>query len=135
MKKSTEKLFTFVFGVIFVVVLLIIAIKFPEPTPFQYTIFRITLALAAAGVATMLTGFIDINISNIVKASGALAVFVLVYFYNPAQTVITEKHLNDETMRSSINSHSSETPDVEKTRSGRVIDGSPIDGKPIGIRN
>ncbi len=41
----------FVFGVAFVVALLVLAIKFPNPALFQYNVFRIVLALAAAGVA------------------------------------------------------------------------------------
>jgi len=84
MNKSVERFLAFGFGIIFVVVLLILAIKFPNPTPFQYTVFRIVLALAAGGVAGMIPGFLTIEISKWLRAGGALAVFVIVYFYSPA---------------------------------------------------
>ena len=53
MNKSLERYLAFGFGVIFVVVLLVLAYRFPYPTPFQYTVFRIVLALAAGGVAAI----------------------------------------------------------------------------------
>ena len=84
MQKNYEKILAFVFGVIFVVVLLYAAFAVPNPTAFQYTVFRIVLALAAAGVAGMFSGFLNIKISNWLKAGGALAVFAIVYFYAPA---------------------------------------------------
>jgi hypothetical protein len=51
-----ERISIFAFGVIFVIALLLLAIFFPEPTPFQYQVFRIVLALAAAGVAALIPG-------------------------------------------------------------------------------
>lgn len=88
MKKRTQQLFAFGFGVTFVVTMLILAIAFPNPTPFQYTVFRVTLALATAGVTAMIPGFIEIELPNWLRAGGALAVFVVVYFYNPASLVV-----------------------------------------------
>lgn len=77
----------FVFGVVFVIVLLTVAVFFPNPTAFQYTIFRSVLSLAAAGVAAMIPGFISLSVSKWLRAGGALAVFAVVYFYNPAALV------------------------------------------------
>jgi hypothetical protein len=77
----------FAFGVVFVVALLVLAIAFPEPTPFQYTVFRIVLALAVAGVAALIPGFVELNIAAWLKAGGAMAVFAIVYFYSPAQLI------------------------------------------------
>lgn len=87
--KTQQSTLAFLFGVVFVVVLLVIAIGFPTPTPFQYTVFRIVLALAAAGVAAMIPGFISVEFKTWVKAGGALAVFVIVYFVNPASLLTT----------------------------------------------
>ncbi len=79
----------FGFGVAFVVALLCLAVVFPTPTVFQYNVFRIVLSLAAAGVAAMIPGFIELKLSTIagllIRAGGALAVFVIVFFFNPAQ--------------------------------------------------
>jgi hypothetical protein len=87
MNKKTQKLTAFIFGVVFVVVLIVLAIAFPNPTPFQYTVFRVILALASAGVAAMIPGFLEIEVPNWIRAGGALAVFIVVYFYNPASLV------------------------------------------------
>ena len=78
-----ERIAIFAFGATFVTALLVRAVVFPEPTPFQYTVFRIVLALAAAGIAAFKT---------IVRAGGALAVFVIVYFFSPAGLVVTPRH-------------------------------------------
>jgi hypothetical protein len=84
MSKSVERYLAFGFGVVFVVVLLVLATRYPNPTPFQYTVFRIVLALASGGVAAMIPGFLSVQVSTWLRAGGALAVFVIVYFYSPA---------------------------------------------------
>lgn len=90
--ETAQIIVAFVFGVAFVVALLVLAIKFPTPTPFQYSVFRIVLALAAAGVAAMIPGFINIEVSAstqlLIRAGGAIAVFVVGFFFNPAQLAV-----------------------------------------------
>lgn len=85
--KNIQKLLAYVFGVVFIVVMLIIAIFIPEPKPFQYLVFRIVLSLAIAGVAAMIPGFLEVEISNYLRAGGALAVFIIVYSSNPVNLV------------------------------------------------
>lgn len=96
---SPQIFIAFGFGVVFVVVTIVIAVAFPHPTPFQYNVFRIVLALAAAGVAAMVPGFIDIKISSttglLIRAGGALAIFVIAYFFNPAQLAI-QREINPD---------------------------------------
>jgi hypothetical protein len=87
MSKKAEKLLAFSFGVVFALAMLILAIAFPSPTAFQYTVFRIVLALATAGVAAMIPGFIEVSVAGWLRAGGALAVFAVVYFYNPASLI------------------------------------------------
>ncbi|WP_417909569.1 hypothetical protein [Candidatus Electronema sp. PJ] len=48
--EAHTKLLAFFFGLCFAVIMLVLAVWFPKPTAFQYMVFRITLALAAAGV-------------------------------------------------------------------------------------
>jgi len=72
------------FGVLFIGVLLVMAVAIRCPTPFQYTVFRIVLALAAAGAAAMIPGFLKVDLSTGIRAGGALAVFVIVFFFTPA---------------------------------------------------
>ena len=95
MSKFAERIAAFAFGVVFVAVLLVLAVAFPNPTPFQYTTFRIVLALAAGGIAAMIPGFLAVNVSTWLRAGGALAVFAIVYFYSPAELtgVKTESQL------------------------------------------
>ncbi len=100
MRKPTERHLAFAFGVVFVIVILVLATSVPNPTPFQYTVFRIVLALAAGGVAAMIPGFLTVTVPNLVRAGGALAVFAIVYFYSPAELtgvrVKTEKEIEVE---------------------------------------
>ena len=70
-----------IFGIVFLLVMLIIAIFFPHPSKFQLLVFRITLALAAAGVTAMIPGFIKVDIPKYVKAGGPIAVFVMIYWF------------------------------------------------------
>lgn len=93
MNKSTQQILAFAFGVVFIVIMLAISIAIPYPTSFQVFTFRITLALAAAGVVAMLPGFLHFEINKFVRASGALAAFVIIYFVNPPDLTIQNKQV------------------------------------------
>lgn len=84
MNKSKERMFALIFGVIFVAAILVIAIRISTPTPFQYAVFRITLSLAAAGFVSMTPGFLTVEVGRNIRAGGALAVFIVVFFFAPA---------------------------------------------------
>lgn len=89
MNKKSQIICAFVFGCTFVCALLVLALFIPNPTPYQYQTFRIVMALAAAGAAAMIPGFLklefDATANVLIRAGGALAVFVIVYFFNPAK--------------------------------------------------
>jgi Protein of unknown function (DUF4019) len=74
---------SFVFGLIFVSTLLVLAVAIPNPTEAQLQTFRTVLALAAAGIGAVLPGFIEVRYRDIVRASGALALFAIIYFFSP----------------------------------------------------
>jgi len=97
---SAQTIAVFIFGVALILTMLILALKFPRPTHFQYNIFRITFALASAGVAAVIPGFIDLKISPssylLVRAGGALGVFVLVFFFNPAKYKIENVSVDEK---------------------------------------
>lgn len=84
MSKKIQIILSFVFGVVFVIVLLVIAFVQPEPSSFQYAVFRTVLAIAGAAVVAVIPGFIEVTIGKWLRAGGALAVFVLLYFWSPA---------------------------------------------------
>lgn len=76
----------FIFGCIFIIVLLVIALAIPEPTVQQTFIFRVILALAGAGVGAVIPGFLNIDgkiLEISLRATGALALFVIIYRMNP----------------------------------------------------
>jgi hypothetical protein len=89
-KGSANKgvILAFAFGVIFVTALLAFIVTVPNPTIEQFEVVRIVLALAAAGVAAMIPGFLNLQLGAgadlTLRAGGALAVFAVVYFYSPA---------------------------------------------------
>lgn len=91
--KSLQQLIAFVFGVVFTITLLTLAIFLPNPTEFQFIVFRIVLALAAAGVAAMIPGILEVRWSNWIKAGGALGVFVITYLYNPALPTLKDAEI------------------------------------------
>ena len=82
-----EKVSGFIFGVTFVTALLILIVFIPDPTPPQWAIFKTILALAAAGVGGILAGTIQVEGALqkwTIRAGGAIALFVLVFFFSPA---------------------------------------------------
>jgi hypothetical protein len=89
MEARTSAILAFTFGVLFVTALLVFALFVPNPTIQQFEIVRIILALAAGGVAAMIPGLLSLKLgaaANVaLRAGGALAVFVIVYFYSPAR--------------------------------------------------
>ena len=97
--KSLQRRAVFGFGISFIVIMLVIALGVPNPTDFQIFVFRIVLALAAAGVAAMIPGFINVEVSSTIKAGGAIAIFVIIYFFNPAKFVTTSINNNSADLR------------------------------------
>jgi len=87
LSQGQSGILAFVFGVIFVTVLLVVSLAVPNPTPTQYETFRTIMALAAGGVAAMIPGILKIDLKAgskfALQAGGALAVFVIVFFYHP----------------------------------------------------
>jgi|688.fasta_scaffold480969_1 hypothetical protein len=83
MTKQQEKTWAYITAIVFIACILIIAIFIPNPSSFQYTIFRIITSLAAAGFIAFVPGFLEVKINNYVRATGAIAAFVLVYFFIP----------------------------------------------------
>jgi hypothetical protein len=90
----------YVTGVVFLSGLLMIACymafrRNPAPIPREAMfLFRVILALAGAGFAVVLSGFIEIEGKVLLwqlKAGGSLAVFAIVYLMNPPD--LLEKRL------------------------------------------
>lgn len=105
--RRLQTLLAFGFGVLFVGAILVLATVFPTPTKTQYEVFRIVIALAGGGVGAVIPGLLDLQMNLglteqqklAIRAGGALAVFVIIYFYSPAQAVVS-----DATVRQTIES-------------------------------
>jgi hypothetical protein len=80
----------------FLLLLVALAILVPRPEPFQYAVFRVLLALAAAAFASTIPGLLHVTVSTFVKATGAIAVFVIVYFFSPANLVTQDPHVDGQ---------------------------------------
>lgn len=74
-------LLSFVFGLIFITAMLVLAVAHPNPTPSTQKTFTTVLALAAAGIGAALPGFLHIRHLPFIRAGGAIALFVIVYFF------------------------------------------------------
>lgn len=85
-----QKITAFVTGVVFLITLLIVAIFIPNPSDFQFFVFRVVLALAAGAFGAVIPGFIRANVRNWVRAGGAVALFVIVYFANPPALIANQ---------------------------------------------
>lgn len=93
MTRSTkaDKWVVYCSGCVFLIALLLIAIFIPEPTASQQTTFRIVLAIAAGAFGIGLPGLLHVEakinspwFSWVIRATGASAFFIVVYFWNPA---------------------------------------------------
>lgn len=88
--KGARRVTAVCLGIAFPRVLVALALAVPEPTPFQYTVFRIVLALASAAFAATIPGFLEVTVSGVAPASGAIAVFLIAYFFSPAGVVAND---------------------------------------------
>ena len=73
---------TFVFGVVFIASILVYAAFVKNPGPFAQQVFIVVLALAGAAVAALIPGILHVELPFL-RASGALAVFAVVFFFQP----------------------------------------------------
>jgi hypothetical protein len=83
-------------GVGLTTVILLLVLFVPCPSTTQYFVFRIIIALAAAGLASVIPGVLKLHVRSGITAGGALAVFVSIYFFDPASS-IGEARCNDGT--------------------------------------
>jgi MFS family permease len=88
LSKKQQLIISFVFGVVFILLLLVVVFIHPNPSPVQYLVIRVVLALAAAGVAAILPGTISTEYPDWARAGGALAVFLIVFFVNPPEVLV-----------------------------------------------
>ena len=83
----SERILLFLTAVAFLAALLFAAFWSDTMNEPQFFVVRLIAALAAAGFAVLLPGFLDLQFSvrreMMIRAGGAIAVFVLVWYINP----------------------------------------------------
>jgi hypothetical protein len=85
MTKNKQIRYGIISGTAFLLILLVIALTVKCPSSFLVLVSRIILSLAAAGYSICIPGAIDVKANNsLITASGAIAVFILIFFWNPA---------------------------------------------------
>ncbi|MCH1783507.1 hypothetical protein [Psychrobacter glaciei] len=75
-----------VFGFIVVIGVSWFAIETPEPSTSQFFIMRALFALSLAAIGGLIPGFLSIKTNSkyiIIRATGAIAIFVIVWLINP----------------------------------------------------
>lgn len=82
--KKQQITFGLITGVVFLIALMVITLVFGCQVQQSDKIFTIILALAGAAFAMAITGTIGFS-NKVVSAGGPLAVFALIFFFNPAQ--------------------------------------------------
>lgn len=83
LRNNWQLIFAFLFGVVFLGAIFFVAVQNPQLGDFAYTMLRIIVALAAAGIGAVLPGFLNVGFKGVLRAGGALALFVIVYFFPP----------------------------------------------------
>ncbi|MEZ4892876.1 MAG: hypothetical protein R3A50_09535 [Saprospiraceae bacterium] len=89
-----------IFAAGFVLLILLSVLFVPCPTNAQFIVFRIALAIGVAGLAAVLPGLLQLNLSKNLAFGIALVVFALVYFQNPATEI--SKNSCEDTFEYSI---------------------------------
>jgi hypothetical protein len=83
-----EVVLAFVFGCVALAAVLWLAFRSDSLSNQQFEILRSVLALAGGGVGAVVPGFLDLHLKAgaklALRAGGALAVFVVLYFWSPA---------------------------------------------------
>lgn len=85
-------LWPFILGFFLLVFVLCIVAFGDDPSPLQFTIYRIVIAIAGAGFAVALTGTLEVQFpilgNGYIRATAALGVLVILYFFSPATLAV-----------------------------------------------
>jgi hypothetical protein len=74
-------------GLILLGASLYLSANIQNPAPMEVLILRVIIALGAAFAAVSLPGSVGVDLPKGIKAGGSLAIFVLIFFFNPADLI------------------------------------------------
>jgi hypothetical protein len=78
-----------ILGSVFLTILLVVTLAVPNPPSLALKVLQTILALAAAGVAAIIPGFLNVEFAGFISAGGALGIFAIVFFCKPADLAVT----------------------------------------------
>lgn len=83
--KLNNRHLIFLFGIICVLGILLLIILKENINSLQYEVVKIVLAISVAAIATQIPGTINVKLNPAIRASGAIAIFLVVFFFTPAR--------------------------------------------------
>ena len=96
-----------VFGVAFIIVLIAIAVVVPEPTQFQFDVFKSVLALAGAACAVFLGESLRLRVrflrTGAIRLGAPFLIFLALWFYSPASLLVQQSRLKVDALWSELN--------------------------------
>lgn len=87
---DTLTIIMLIMGIIIIATVIVISLKIPNPTNSQFWIWRVITSLGAACIGAVIPGFVEIDGSIneiVIRAGGALALFLVVYLMNPPERI------------------------------------------------
>jgi len=82
-------LISLVLGIVLTLTALVLSFVFSKPTALQAQLIRSTFALGAGGLASQIPGLLNIQLSvnsqATITAAGAIAVYIVTFFFRPAK--------------------------------------------------
>lgn len=88
-----DRYITMLFGVMFLSIILWLIFQKKDPSNFQKQTLLIILSISAAAVATGIPGFLHFNFNSVVRCSGGMAIFIIVYFVNPVKIISDPRNI------------------------------------------
>lgn len=79
-----------IIGGVFALLILILAIRIPSPTPTQFFVFRGVFSVSLAAISAIIPGLLNVESrfqKFSIRATGAIAVFIIVWLLNPPALV------------------------------------------------
>lgn len=98
-------------GLLVLIALVIFIFYNPVPSTYQSGVYWILISLAAAASAAAIPGFFEFKYKDVVRATGAIGIFCLLYFYVPA---VMDKDLSSGTHKLNLVVAKDDTISVQK---------------------
>lgn len=90
-RNMVEKVLAFIFAIVAFGLLVASAVIYPEPTEYQWQVFRTLLSVAAGGFAAVLPGALGVEFTwggITLRATLALGVWLIVYLFAPGRSAL-----------------------------------------------